>query len=525
MSKLYLFLFCVPSLFSLNAQEVIRYINPDNPLIETAVPSRDGNNNYHFNFTFNWINDSTAYSSKLNPKVDELEIYELGKEEPYRTYDAKADSKNQIQFKVKKDEIDQYDRVQYAIKWEISDEEGRRISHRTKFNTIRLNFGTDPELKYTLADDGIYFTDDVNRPRLKIRTNKDGTAVKKLVLKNSDSDNAPVLAKITDKITRINSNIFTELVFTTENGVQLAENAKYYLYGDLINSGLQVSIPTNGNSNEFKLREKEKFYIKPMLPEGNIISVKGNSDFSKILDASGEISDLKATLNLGNNGKRVYTLNNLGYQRWELKIPGDSSVANGVYNLEFSGTGKNGLPIQPSIFSFIKKPIQRKILQMEITDDVYSVVAEFDETPKVKVYLVVDGFDIQMDRSSSDGKKFEVKFSLNDNTLQKLSEKIATESENSKRIFITTKIDDKEDDSYIATTASVIDIKELEGKRKSEIKEYLKEIGFEENINELAKDITSELNKDEKERDWSGNVWKNVIDFAPKAIPFVLMLI
>jgi len=509
-----------------DAQESVKYIDTKEPVIETAAPSRDGSNVYHFYYSFNWSNDSTVYSNKLNPKIEEIEVYEFGAKDPFKTFYAPNNSQNQIELMIKKEDLDSYDQIQYAVKWEISNTVGQRISNVTNRRTLRIKFDSDIELKVAISDERIFYVDDINKPRIKIKTNQDGTSIENLTLRLQQNPNAPIVAEVKDEITRINSNIFSELVFETTGLVDLKENTSYYLYGKLKNSNLSITIPLPSESNNvYQLTKKEYFYIKPLFKEGKNIKVQGNSPVEKILDASGEVSEVKASLKLGSYGNREYSLSELDDQRWGLAIPGDTNIPFGTYNIEFTGVAKNGRPMKPTTFSYIKSPLKRVIIQMELKDNVYKATAEFSEPAVGNVYLVIDGIDVQMNKSLTDPTVYVIDFSFNDNTLKQLSEKIIKQSNNQKRVLITTKVNGVEDEAYLAKDAAVVDMRNLEGKKKNEIKEYLEKIGFKENIDKLAKNISEELKKDENERNWDSNVWTSLAEWAPKAIPLILMLI
>ena len=522
--KTYFLAFSLLLSINLLSQDRVRYIDPIEPIIETAAPSRDRSDIYHFYFSVNWSNDSSVYSSQLDPKIEELELYEFGANSPFKTIDALVDSKNQVEFKVPKSDVDRYSQIQYSIKWEINNGSGQTLSNRTERRTLRIKFDTDPELLVTISDDRIYYVDDINKPRIKIKTNKDGTAIEELSLRLQQRPDASIIAQVNDDVTRINSNRFTELEFTLGDLGSLREGVSYYLYGKLRNSGLSAPIPLPSENNAYRIVRKERYYIKPHHTLGTVFTVQGNSGIEVTLDATGDVTNVKGSLKLGSYGNRDYSLMSAGNQRWNLKIPGEDLIPFGTYNLEFTGMGNNGQPMKPTTFSYVKEPVKREIIQMEFEENVYKAIAEFSVPPVGKVYLVIDDLDVEMTRSDQDSKVYVVNFAFDDNTLKRVSNLIKNEPNNQKRIKITTKVNGVTNESYLAKNATVIDVEDLEGKNRREISEYLKEIGFQENMEELARNISAELRKDKPERNWGANVWASAVEWAPKAIPLVLML-
>lgn len=510
----------------LRAQEQVRYIDYDEPVIETAAPSRDGSNIYHFYYSFNWTVDSSFYSNELFPEIIELQFFEINAKKPFKEVRVTTDSKNQVEFKVKKEEIDQFDLIRYSVHWEISNSQGEKISKLTDAITLRVNFTTDPKLKNLLkvsvSDERIYFVDDNERPRIKIRSNYDGTSIENLTLRLQDRPDAPIVAEVKDTITRINSNLFSELVFESTN-IPLSMNTTYYLYGEFKNRDLTT---TDIGPSSYQLIEKAKpIEIQLLHTGGNDMTVQGHIGCKEILTATGDISELEAVLDLGSYGKRNCIVTNQGNRRWELYISGDPNIPFGDYSIEFKGIGKTGLSVKKTIFTLSKKPIEREVFQLEIKNNIYEASANFSSTPTGEVYLVIDDIDIEMHKSSEDSI-YAVAFSLSDKTLQRLSESVKDSPGNSKKVLITTKVDGFQHDSYFATIAKVIDVSELEGKtKKKEIKAYLEELGFEEGIEEVTIKIQEELKKDKDERDWGATVWPQLIKAAPKVLPLVLMLI
>lgn len=508
------------------AQDQVRYIDYEEPVIETAAPSRDGSNIYHFFYSFNWTVDSSFYSNELSPEIKEIQFYEINAKKPFKTIPVTTDSKNQVEFKVKKQEIDKFDLIRYAVRWEVLNSQGERVSNTTDAITLRVNFTTDPKLKDLMkifvSNERIYYVDDIEKPRIKIRSNYDGTSIESLTLRLQDRPDAPIVAVVKDTVTRINSNLYSELVFES-TGIPLTMNTTYYLYGEFKNRELTTS---DLGPSSYQLIEKAKpIEIRLLQTGGQHAVVQGHVDCEKILSATGEITELEAILNLGSDGKRSCRVTDKGNQRWELFISGDSNIPFGDYSIEFKGVGKNGLPIKRTVFTFSKTPIEREVLQLAIKNNIYEVSANFSAPPEGEVYLVIDGINIEMHKSTEDSI-YTVAFSLSDKTLQKLSESVKESPGNSKKVLITTKVDGYKHDSYVATIANVIDVNELEGKtKKKEIKAYLEELGFEEGINEAARKIQEELKKEKEDRDWGAAVWPQLIKVAPKVLPLVLMLI
>ncbi|MCA0933257.1 hypothetical protein LCM02_12410 [Lutimonas saemankumensis] len=507
------------------AQEGIRYINFDQPIVQNAVPSRDGNNIYHFYFEFNWVNEISSYSDELKPKIEELQIYESGTENIIKSSKAPFNQDNQIEFRVKKSDIDRFNQIEYAVKWHINDASGENMLTKfTKRRTMNVNFKTDPKLIVQISDERIYYLDDINKPRIKIKTNHNGASVDELTLRLRNDPESAVVARINKTVTQLNNNKYSELVFdSTEGEAEIQEGKTYYLFGNVSTPNLNARIFEN---NTYQIYKREQYYIKPLDDGTKTIKVKGNLDKQIVLDATGKVSEVKATLKLGDGGKKEYSLDDLDNNRWELKIPGNTNIQYGTYVLEITGNGSNGQPMKPTSFSYVKTPIKRKIIQMEIKDGIYKVNAEFTETPTNNVYLVIDDFDVMMNKDAADSKKYSVSFAFDDNTLQSISNKIKASAKNTKKVLLTTKIDDINDESYLATNAVIIDKNKLaDMKKKSEVKKYLEDIGFQENVDKLAKSIMTELKKEDNDQDWGANVWSSLVEWAPKAIPLVLMLL
>lgn len=513
--------------FPAAAQNEAQYIDASNPVIESMSPSRDGRNIYHFYYTFNWTTETvgSVFNRTRNPQISRLEIYEFGQREPFRTYNPiPGNPSNQIEFQVRKSDLGNRDQIQYAVKWEVDDENGTRLVKLTEPKTLRINFRTDPALQLDISKDDIYYVDDINKPSIKIKTNGGFASFENLTLRMDNSPTSTVVAEVLEnKI--INPTEYTELNFSSTGEAPLTSSRTYYLYGNFKNGDLQTSIPLPNVDNSYKIHKKERFTFLPDPDFGYKINVQGQQDKEVTLVGTGEASNLKASLRLGNNGTKDLKLEPLRGQRWKLIIPGDSSIPFGTYNVEFSGVGANGEPMKPTVFFYAKEPIKRNIIQMEYADKVYKATAEFSEKPSGEVYLVIDNFDVMMSPSPADPKKYHVSFSLSDETLQSLSNQIKDQPDHQKRVLITTKVDGLKDNSLLAKDAMVIDTQELEGKNRNEIKNYLKNIGFQENIDELAKNISNELKKERTDRNWNSNVWSSAVEWAPKAISLILMLI
>ncbi|MBS2098705.1 hypothetical protein [Carboxylicivirga linearis] len=526
MKKLTFLFWLIVFFGNLTAQETLRYINVLNPVIEIAAPSKDGNSFYHFYYSFNWSSDSSLYASSLNPRIEELEFYNFGAENPFRKFDATTDSENQVEFKINSKDINSYDQVQYVVRWEISNQNGQRLSYKTQPRTLRMRFNTDIDLRVDVSSDGIYYLNDINKPRIKIKTTRDGIQVKRLKLLLQPREDATCVAEVNNDIIRVNSNVFTELEFNSLDN--LKESKEYYLYGSFIDNDakIEVSYPLpNNDNNKFKIHKKPIITIKPLIPEGKNIVIQGEFDFEKVFDATGAALEITASLQRGEYVYSKYKLVDLKNDRWRLTIPDNADIPFGTHDLLFTGVGKAGVPFQSVMFSFTKTPIKRKFIQLEVNDDTYEVKSEFSSAPKSKVYLVVDGVDIEMNKSASDPNQYSILFSLNDKTMQKISQSIKNQSDNKKTVLITTKVNGIEENSYLAKNAIVVDVNDLKGRNRSQIKEYLEEIGFEENLNALAKSISEELKKEDSDRDWDSNVWSSLIEWAPKAISLVLMLV
>lgn len=514
------------NIFMATAQEN-RYIDMENPVVENISPSRDGMENYHFYYTFNWITDLTDYSSQSHPKIQRIIFYKFGAKDPFYAQDASNhDLENQAEFIVAKSRIDDHDLIQYEVKWEIQSASGQTLSNTTKRKTIRINFDADPELLVEVSTDRIFYTDNLQHPRIRIKTNRDGTTIEELTLRMAQEPNSIIIAEVEDE-TRINSNAYTELIFRP-TGVAPLQESDYYLYGRFRNGTLSQNVPVLREDNTYKPYKKQEVTIKELNDVGKVITVNGHSDKKIVLDATGDALDVKASLQLGNHGNRGYQLKDVGNQRWELTIPGEEEIPFGTFNLVFTGTGANGEPMKSSTFSYVKKPVVRKVLQMEYEDkeQVYKVTAEFNEETSGKVYLVIDNMDVQMTKSPSDPKIYTTSFSFNDNVMQSISEIIKRQPNSQKRIFLTTKIDGIADESLLAQKAMLINTEELENKKKKDIRKYLDERGFEgDEIKSLTNKIASELKKNKNERNWKANVWSSVVELAPKAFPLVMMLL
>lgn len=514
---------------SANAQE-LKYIDERAPVVETSSPSRDGQNTYHFYYSFNWIADSSIFDKSMKPKIDRIEFYRFGATEPFRTVESfkPENPSTQVEFKVKRADFGDNNQIQYAVRWEIENASNQRIVNETPRKSLRINFDNDPVLSLEVLAEGLYYTDDMKHPRIKIKSSHDGTAIEQLVLRTRKDENSDIIAEVTDNITRINANGFTELTFNLiDTSVNLTEGKSYYLYGKFKNTvveELKGFVPITRQNNEYPLKRKERYFIKPMANSNTSISVTGHQSSTVILDAHGDLKYVKATINLGSRGTRIYPLRSLGDQRWELTIPKDVDIPFGTYNLDFEGIGLNGEPIQKTTFSYIKNKVARNIFQLEFEGDTYTATAEFNSVPSGRVYLDIDGTHIEMNNSTSNSKTYSVTFSLKDKNIQKIAENIK-QAGGKKRILLTTQVDDITDEQQIAKNAVVIDTKELEGKKNKDIVKYLEDMGFKENVDELAKSISNELKKNKSDRDWDSNVWTLVVEWAPKVIPLVLMLI
>ena len=523
---LILFVFILLSSLCASAQngDGVRYIDAQLPIKENAAPSRDGRDDYHFYYRINYSNDSSIYTNKMNPIIDELRIYKIGGERPFKTVKSSLAGNDTEEFILAKSDVDSLDQIQYAVRWEILNDNARRQAYETERRTLNINFDTDPALKVSIGNDRLYYINDINQPRLKIKSNRDGTTINNLVLRLQSTPSSTKVAELPTTVpTIINSNDFVEVVFESVGGIDLRVNTPYYLFGNFSNNGLKTDFPSDEVEALFQITNKAPIYIKPHLRHGTKFEVFGHSDFEEVLDASGDISDVVATLKGNGIQDKQFSLVNRSNERWELKIAGDPGLAFGTYTLEFTGIGSNGQSIQPSTFIYSKSHIHREVIQMDVDNSIYKVIAKFNSSPTDKVYLVIDGRDIEMAKSSTTDETYQVSFSIKDNTLQALSNDIKNSPDNKKQILITTKIDGYLDPSSLATVVGVIDVADLQGKNKGEIKKYLIDQGFQEGVKELANDIVAELSKDKSDRNWEVNIWSKLVELAPKAVPLILM--
>jgi hypothetical protein len=490
----------------------MRYIDANNPVLETINPSRDGSDTYHFYYAFNWTDNETKFNNGMNPQFGELIIYDADSDKIIKkAYLSESEnSKGQVEYQVKKSDFKDSKRIKYNVKWEID----KQINN-SQTRTVIITFENDPFLKIDIGEEGLHYVENIEVPQIKIKSNKDGTVLNNLSIHLDKSSDAVVIANVSNGEIRANSSETTTYFFKPTGLNSLSEETTYYLRGRFKSGSFDKEI----GPIECKINKREQYFIKP--PTTGSFTTYGHSDLKEVLESSGDVKSLKAILYTVNNGTMNIPLTHIGSNKWEITIKGNEFLEFGTYKLEFSGLGTNGRPLKVTSCSYTKKSIPRKSIEVEYKEKKYKVTAEFDYEPVNKVYLVIDGRDVEMEKIKAN--TYTVEFSFDDKNLRALSEKLKGKTD--QKISITTKADNYIFPSSITMSAVVIDTEELKDKSKSEIKDSLVKTGYSaKNADELSKTLHKEFRQiKDGGKKVDDNFWATVVELAPKAIPLVMM--
>ncbi|UII32784.1 hypothetical protein LVD17_07065 [Fulvivirga ulvae] len=499
-------------LASTSANTVDYYIDMESPVIQLSAVGKDADNNYHFIFGFNWTSDTTAFHRDMMPSIDKLHFVKLDQNTPFYSQ-LNPVASPVYEFVVKHDDIDEIDEVKFYCTYII----GGRV-YNTKPVHLQLRFENDPDLDIKISSEGLYYFTNSITPKVKLGANIDGVRIESLVIKEINSNEAPVLAA-GDGLSHIylGPHQYTEVSFHAYSGRSLSVNNEYFVIGQI-----RVGSEVKSFSKRLRALKRSMYYVVAPVHE---LEVYGNSDLEVFVNTSAPVKEVKAEILEASVPAtlKYYDLEGAGENRWRLKInSSNKSISFGSYTIKFTGTSVEDTPLIVKEYSFKKKPITWKSIHIKESKAGYSITAEltYPVINKSDVELLLDSHGFSM--SSVDNKIFTKEFSLNDQSLKEFTE--AMNDDNFKRnIAVGIQVEGVPSDKNVIFTATILDMNQFEGKKKKEICEKLEEIGFEENLDKIALSISEELKKDEPDREWAKNVWSDAIEYAPKVLGLIAM--
>ena len=509
------------------------YVDPAEPVVMVNLPLYN-DDSWTFNFAFKTEQqEKQTIFSEADSRLDKIvwigtnaDNENIGPREVLRN-DPTAD--HNATFTIQKNEIQGLNKIEIKCHYILN-----KQSAQTKSYTLPLSTKEVPKIVEFDSEKGLYYDElSSGLVRLNIKSSVDGVTISSLKVGTSNALTTGSQFAILEDDNIILSRIEKTLNLKLQDGNNVNPGENYYLFGEFKMNGEEWA---KWEGERIRAYKRGACFVKNIVPN----DIQGDQESIVLVETVGVYNELTMKYSEDRANLVGDPVSGDKY-KWKFTIPADFPVGNKTVKFEGVGNQQDCQITDQTTLALNKKSNTWKSFEYKVdgTSKDYQVNVELEsESSSVELLLgeIEDKLPLRIagGSTSGSGPKTSTKWTKNFNMGEASFRDIASElvskdpSTNVSTLKLKVKIDGKVIPQEVIAPAYVIDVSKLtKDTKKVDIKKAIKEAGFEENIDEIAKAIQDELKKpkdgtDQEKRNWD-NVWSSIVKLAPKL--FTLLLI